>query len=161
MFTFDKVIPDERMRDDLKEVFLGASVLIMSWALVTAIHELFHAITAMALGYEIALIDIQFTFGSLTVQGLMSPVDTVIVAMAGTVGLTAIGVVFIYVLRSRILNMVGVIFLARAWIDSLPLYNFDGAYVAQNSGLILAWMVAIMMVIVSGGAVMHVIKDGN
>ncbi len=161
MSVFNEMIPDEKMRDELKEVFLGTSVLVISWILVTAVHECFHALTAMALGYEIALIDIQFTFGSLTVQGLMNPMDTVIVAIAGTVGLTAIGVVFIYVLRSRILNMVGVIFLARAWIDSLPLYNFDGAHVAQNSGLILAWMVAIMMVLISGGAIMHVIKGGN
>jgi len=103
----------------------------------------------MALGYDIGL-DIQFTFGAMTVQGVMSPVDMVVTALAGTVGLTAIGVELVYALRSRLLNMVGMIFLVRAWVDSLPLYNFDGVYVAQYSGLLLAWMVATALILVSG-----------
>lgn len=144
--------------DEIINMLVGGIVLVLSWILVSLVHEYFHSLTAMALGYEVSIKELAFNSGSMVVKGIMTDVDTSIVALSGFMGLTAFGLALIYLTDLQSVHMAGVIFLSRAWIDSMPLYDLDGALIAQSSTPYLAWILLLFEVLISGAAIMHVIK---
>ncbi|MCK5660272.1 MAG: hypothetical protein KAH86_02860, partial [Methanosarcinales archaeon] len=109
--------------DEIINMLVGGIVLVLSWILVSLVHEYFHSLTAMALGYDVSIKELAFNSGSIVVKGTMTSVDTSIVALSGFMGLTAFGLALIYLTDLQSIHMAGVIFLSRAWIDSMPLYD--------------------------------------
>ncbi|NOR47755.1 MAG: hypothetical protein GQ533_06890 [Methanosarcinaceae archaeon] len=154
------MIRDINIRNEIKHIITGSVVLVLSWTLVSLVHEFFHSLTAAMLGYQISFNEIALNSGSTIVTGEMLPSHTALVAISGFIGLTTFGLALIYLSEHQSLHMAGVIFLSRAWIDSLPLYEMDGALLAQSSTPILAWTLLLLEITVSGSAIMHVIK-GN
>lgn len=152
------IIRDIDIRNEIHHTLIGSIVLTLSWILVSLVHEFFHSLTAVLLGYQVSIKEIALNSGSIIVTGEMLPSHTALVAISGFMGLTTFGLALIYFSEHQSLHMAGVIFLSRAWIDSLPLYEMDGALLAQSSTPILAWTLLLFEIAVSGGAIMHVIK---
>lgn len=152
---------------DIDDAIVGAICLIFGWASATLGHEWFHSAIAITLGYTVSLGEITLTTGSMFVHGEMTSIDTLFVAAAGSVGLVLVGLILIYSCNSKMMHMIGVVFLCRAWIDALPLCDLDGAIVAQSAcnvlgiaGYLLAWTFVISEILISGGAIAHTIKSG-
>lgn len=144
--------------DEIINMLVGGIVLVLSWILVSLVHEYFHSLTAIVLGYDVSIKDLAFNSGSMVVKGTMTDIDTSIVALSGFMGLTAFGLALIYLTDLQSIHMAGIIFLSRAWIDSMPLYDLDGALLAQSSTPYLAWILLLFEVLISGAAIMHVTK---
>ena len=43
--------------------------------------------------------------------------------------------------------------------DVLPLSTYDGALIAQGTGWMLAWMIAIAEILICGGTIWHAINN--
>ncbi|MEA1945302.1 MAG: hypothetical protein U9N07_08260 [Euryarchaeota archaeon] len=158
----------ENMWNNMGEVICGAVCLIFGWGSATLGHEWFHSVVALTLGYTVSLGDISLATGSMFVHGTMTSIETMLVAIAGSLGLVIAGIILIYSYENKMLHMIGVVFLCRAWIDALPLCDMDGAVFAQsaysaigNAGFFVAWMFVIIEILISGGAIAHVIKSGS
>ncbi len=136
----------------------SAGFLAFSWVLVTILHEFFHAASAMLMGYKISAGGIGIDFGSITVYGEMRPLATLIVAVSATLGLTMIAVFLIFSHDKKELHLIGVIFAARAWVDSLPVDSMDGMHTAGITGAFVAWLFAMVLLFVCGALVARVIK---
>jgi hypothetical protein len=65
----------------------------------------------------------------------------------------------VYVSENKILHMVGVVFLCRAWIDALPICDLDGALIAGSAGYLLACGLVAAEVLACGAGLSHVIGD--
>lgn len=152
------MIRDINIRNEINHIITGSVVLVLSWTLVSLVHEFFHSLTAAMLGYQISFNEIALNSGSMIVKGEMIPTHMALVAISGFIGLTTFGLALIYLSEYQTLHMAGVIFLSRAWIDSLPLYDMDGALFAQSTAPIFAWLLLLLEIAVSGSAIMHVIK---
>jgi len=153
--------------DDIDDAIVGAICLVLGWASATLGHEWFHSMIAITLGYTVSLGEVTLTTGSMFVHGEMTSIDTMFVAAAGSIGLVLIGLMLIYSCNSKMMHMIGVVFLCRAWIDALPLCDLDGAIVSQSAcnvlgigGYFLAWIFVISEILISGGAIAHTIKSG-
>ena len=156
----------EHIWDCADEILCGAICLVLGWGLGTLSHEWFHSAIALSLGYTVSLGGMTLSTGSTFVHGEMTSADTMLVAIAGSLGLVILGTILIYSRSNKMLHMVGVVFLCRAWIDALPLCDMDGAIFAHSAcgiigeaGYLLAWTFVIFEVLISGGAIAHVIKS--
>ncbi|KAF5411368.1 MAG: hypothetical protein U9N46_12210 [Euryarchaeota archaeon] len=152
--------------DNMDDLIGGAICLVFGWSSGTLGHEWFHSIVATTLGYAVTFGEITLTTGSVFVQGDMSSIETMLVASAGSLGLIIAGVMLIYSSHNKMLRMIGVVFLCRAWIDALPLCDLDGAILEHSAcsamgdaGYVIAWTFVIFEILVSGGAIAHVIKS--
>ena len=144
----------------LIDAFTGGLILSVAWAFSTLFHEYFHAVAAMiAVGNRATSIEISLIEGSMVAYEAMSDIEAAIVAMMGTAGLIALGAIFIYRSTDRVMHMVGIVFLSRAWVDSLPLMNLDGGIVAAHAGLAFAWVIVAVEVIISGHAIYIMTRD--
>ena len=158
----------ENVREEVVEVLCGAVCLICGWGSATLSHECFHLVVARSLGLTATLGKVTLTTGSVFVPGDMTSVETMLVSVAGSLGLIIVGLLLIYSSGNKMLHMIGVVFLCRAWIDALPLCNLDGGVFVQSAysaigtaGLIAAWVFVILEILVSGGAIAQVIKGGS
>lgn len=158
----------EDIWNDLDEIICGAVCLVFGWASATFGHECFHSVIALSLGYTVSLGEMTLTTGSMFVHGDMTSIETMIVAIGGSLGLIVIGMILIYSYESKMLRMIGVVFLCRAWIDALPLCDLDGEIFAQSAygaigdaGYLFAWTFVIFEILVSGGAIAHTIRSGS
>jgi len=156
-----------KLWSNIDDAIVGAICLVFGWGSATLGHEWFHSAIAITLGYTVSLGDITLTTGSMFVHGEMTSIDTLFIAAAGSVGLILVGLALIYSCNSRMLHMIGVVFLCRAWIDALPLCDLDGAIFAQSAcnvlgtaGYLLAWAFVLSEILVSGGAIAHTLKSG-
>lgn len=68
-------------------MLIGGIILVLSWTLVSLVHEYFHSLTAIALGYDVSIKELAFNSGSMVVKGTMTSVDTAIVSLSGFMGL--------------------------------------------------------------------------
>ena len=158
----------ENVWKDMDEVLCGAVCLIFGWGSATLGHECFHLAVARSLGLTATLGEVTLTTGSVFVQGAMTSVETMLVAVAGSLGLIIVGLLLIHSFENKMIHMIGVVFLCRAWIDALPLFDLDGGIFVQSAcsalgtaGLLAAWIFVILEILVSGGAIAHVIKSGS
>nr|QNO48556.1 hypothetical protein JAJEHNPH_00015 [Methanosarcinales archaeon ANME-2c ERB4]QNO48937.1 hypothetical protein OEPDFBKK_00013 [Methanosarcinales archaeon ANME-2c ERB4] len=161
-------VKTENIWEDLDEVLCGAVCLIFGWGSATFGHECCHLLVARSLGLTATLGELTLTTGSVFVQGDMTSVETMLVAVAGSLGLIIIGLLLIHSFENKMIHMIGVVFLCRAWIDALPLFDLDGGIFMQSAcssigpaGLLVAWIFVILEVLVSGGAIAHAIKSGS
>lgn len=157
----------EKLWGNIDDAIIGAICLVFGWGSATLGHEWFHSAIAITLGYTVSLGDITLTTGSMFVHGEMTSIDTLFIAAAGSVGLILVGLSLIYSCNSRMMHMIGIVFLCRAWIDALPLCDLDGAIFAQSAcnvlgtaGYLLAWAFVLSEILVSGGAIAHTLKSG-
>ena len=137
---------------NLDDALCGAICLIWGWGCGTLLHELFHLMMARSLGLTAAPGRCTLTTGSIFVHSPMTGVETALVAVAGSIGLIIIGLILLKH-SSRYLNMIGVVFLCRAWVDALPVFDLDGGILAGSAGMAIAWGVLIVEVIICGGAI--------
>jgi hypothetical protein len=137
----------------------GALCLIVGWGAATVLHEFFHAGMAYAFGLPVSLGEITLTTGSVFVHGDMTPFETVFVAAVGSVGLVVVGLMLVYMSENKILCMIGVVFLCRAWIDALPICDLDGALIAGSAGYLIACGLVAAEVLACGAGLSHVIED--
>jgi hypothetical protein len=161
-------VKTENVWEDLDEVLCGAVCLIFGWGSATLSHECFHLLVARSLGLTATLGEVTLTTGSVFVQGDMTSVETMLVAVAGSLGLVIAGLLLIHSFENKMIHMIGAVFLCRAWIDALPLCDLDGGIFVQSAcsalgtaGLLAAWIFVILEILVSGGAIAHVIKSGS
>ena len=161
-------VKTENVWKDLDEVLCGAVCLIFGWGSATLSHECFHLVVARSLGLTATLGTVTLTTGSVFVQGDMTSVETMLVAVAGSLGLIIVGLLLIHSFENKMIHMIGAVFLCRAWIDALPLCDLDGGIFVQSAcsaigtaGLLAAWIFVILEILVSGGAIAHVIKSGS
>jgi hypothetical protein len=70
----------------MDEVLCGAVCLIFGWGSATLGHECFHLAVARSLGLTATLGEVTLTTGSVFVQGAMTSVETMLVAVAGSLG---------------------------------------------------------------------------
>jgi hypothetical protein len=139
----------------------GALCLIFGWSVATVLHEGFHVGMAHVFGIPVSLGEITLTTGSVFVHGDMTPFETAVVAAVGSVGLVVVGLMLVYVSENKILRMIGVVFLCRAWIDALPICDLDGALVAGSAGYLVACGLVVAEVLACGAGLSHVICEGN
>lgn len=137
---------------NIDDTICGALCLLIGWGCGTMIHELCHLMTARSLGIAATPGRCTIATGSIFVHGDMTQIETALVVVAGSLGLIIIGLMLLKH-RSRHLNMIGVVFLCRAWIDALPLFDMDGAIMAEGTGMLIAWVIVIAEVLVCGGAI--------
>lgn len=137
----------------------GAICLLVGWGAATLLHECFHLATARSLGFPASLGKLTLTTGSVFVPGEMTNIETALVAVAGSIGLIAIGVLLVRLSNNPAARMVGIIFLCRAWIDALPLCDLDGAIMAEGAGWLIAWMVVIAEILICGGMIWYTLNN--
>lgn len=130
----------------------GAICLTLGWGCGTLLHELCHLMTARSLGLVATPGRCTIATGSIFVHGDMTSIETALVAVAGSAGLILIGLLLIKH-RSKYLNMIGLVFLCRAWIDALPLMDLDGALIAGSAGAVIAWGILAAEMLICGGAI--------
>ena len=135
----------------------GAICLILGWGTATILHECGHLAVAGTLGLPASLGTLTLTTGSVFVAGEMTATETALVAVAGSITLIAIGLILTGS-RSRYIQMVGVMFLSRAWIDTLPLFDLDGAIMAEGTGYVIAWAFVLVAVLVCGGRILETMQ---
>jgi len=143
------------LKKQLDTTICGAICLLLGWGVATLIHECCHLAAAHSLGLEASLGELTLTTGSVFVYGDMTPHETTLVAIVGSLGLIVIGVALIRMSTHPAAHMIGVVFLCRAWIDALPLCTYDGALIAQGTGWMLAWMIAIAEILICGGTIWY------
>jgi hypothetical protein len=130
----------------------GTICLMLGWGCGTLLHELCHLMTARSLGLIATPGRCTLATGSIVVHSNMTNIETALVAVAGSVGLILAGLILLKH-SSRYLNMIGVVFLCRAWTDALPLRDLDGAMIAGSAGTVIAWGIVIAEILICGGAI--------
>lgn len=139
---------------------LGAVCLLVGWGAATLLHECCHLAAARSLGLPASLESCTFTTGSIFVHGDMTTIEIALVAVAGSFGLIIIG--WLLTCASSIyVRMIGIMFLSRAWIDTLPLFDLDGAIMAEGTGMVIAWAVVVAAVLVCGGRILEVLQESH
>lgn len=137
---------------------LGAICLLIGWGAATLLHEGCHLAVARSLGLTATLGACTFTTGSVFIHGDMTNIETALVAIAGSAGLILIGWILTRA-SSVYVKMMGIMFLSRAWIDTLPLFDLDGAIMAEGTGMVIAWAVVVVAVLVCGGRILDVLQS--
>lgn len=146
-----------KLKNRIETVMLGGICLTIGWSFSTLLHECFHLVSAYSLGLDASLDAITLTTGSVLISGEMTSSETAIVAVAGSIGLIAIGVLLTRI-KHPAARMIGIVFLCRAWIDALPLFDLDGAIMAEGSGWLIAWMVVIAEILICGGMIWYTLN---
>lgn len=142
---------------NIDDTICGALCLLIGWGSGTLLHELCHLMTARSLGLTATPGRCTLTTGSIIVHGDMSNIEIALVAVAGSAGLILIGLLLIKH-SSKYLNMIGLVFLCRAWIDALPLLDLDGAMIAGSAGAVIAWGILAAEMLICGGAIFKVLN---
>lgn len=137
---------------------MGAICLLVGFGGATLLHECCHIAVAASMGFPASLGPLTLSTGSVYIPGYIPPEQTAIIAVAGSLGLLLIGVPLALLTHSPYTRMIGVVVLCRAWIDALPLVSFDGALMAQGTGLVFAWGLAIVEILLCGGVILYVIR---
>jgi hypothetical protein len=137
----------------------GAICLLVGWGAATLLHECCHLAAARSLGLPASLGKITLTTGSVFVHGDMTNIETALVAVAGSIGLITAGVLLVRLSSNPAARMVGVIFLSRAWIDALPLFDLDGAIMEESTGWLIAWTVVIAEILICGGMIWYAVNN--
>lgn len=140
---------------------LGAMCLIFGWGSATILHECFHMIVAMSLGLDVSMGELTITTGSMFVIGDMTPAQTVLVAIAGSLGLTIVGVLLVKLSNDSVVRMIGIVFLCRSWVDCVPIAGLDGAHIAESVGYVVAYSIVIIEVLVCGGVIFEMVSDAK
>ena len=142
------------MIDSIIKMFMGVFALIGGVLMMSPIHEFSHMVVAKLGGHDVVMDGIGINSGSITVIGNLSSFDSSIIAMGGTLGVVAVGLALIYLTDSHTLRISGVVLLCRAWVDTIPWSDVDGSILAQISSMSTAWLFSIIVLLVSGVAVM-------
>ena len=142
---------------NVDDTICGALCLVIGWGCGTLLHELCRLMTARSLGLAATPGRCTIATSHIVVHGDMTQIETALVAMAGSAGLILIGLLMIKH-RSKYMNMIGLVFLCRAWIGALPLVGFDGAMIAGSVGYVIAWGLLITEMLICGGAIFKVLN---
>jgi len=137
---------------------LGAITLLTGWGIGTLLHECSHLAGAYALGVPATLGTCTLSTGSVILYGGMTDAQTTIIALAGSIGLVIAGVALLRLSRNPALRMIGIVFLARAWVDVLPLTGYDGGLIAGSAGYVIAMIILIAEVLICGGVILDTIN---
>jgi hypothetical protein len=148
-----------RIWKQIDSTLLGAICLLVGWGAATLLHECCHLAAARSLGLPASLEKLTLTTGSVIVPGDLTNTETALVAVAGSIGLIIIGVLLVRIPGRPVARMVGVMFLCRAWIDALPLFDLDGAIMAEGTGWLIAWIVVIAEILICGGMIWHTLNN--
>jgi len=135
----------------------GTICLIFGWGASTILHEYGHIAVASTLGLPASLEKITLTTGSVFVTGEMTATETALVAMAGSLVLIIIGLLLTRA-SSIYIRMIGIVFLCRAWIDALPLFDLDGAIMAEGTGMMFSWVFVVAELMVCGGRILEALQ---
>lgn len=142
---------------NIDDTICGAICLLIGWGCGTLLHELCHLMTARSLGLVATPGRCTIATGHIVVHGDMTSIETALVAVAGSAGLILIGLLLIKH-SSRYLNMIGLVFLCRAFIDAIPLIGLDGAFIAGSAGAVIAWGILAAEILICGGAIFKVMS---
>jgi len=136
----------------------GSICLLIGWGAATFLHECGHLAAAHSFGLAASFGKLTLTTGSVLISDEMNSTETAIVAVAGSLSLILIGVMLIR-LKHPAANMIGIVFLSRAWIDALPLCSHDGAMMAGEVGFTISWVVVIAEILVCGGMIWYALNN--
>lgn len=138
----------------------GALCLIIGWGTATLLHELCHLMAARSLGLAASPGRCTFSTGSIFIHTPMTPTETTLVAIAGSIGLVIAGIMLTRN-HHMYIRMIGIIFLARAWVDTLPIYRMDGGMVAGSAGYLIAVLIVIAEILLCGGVILDTMQRGT
>lgn len=144
----------------VNDAIIGALCLAIGWGTSTLLHELCHLMTARSLGIAATPGRCTLSTGSVIIYAPMTPLETAIVAIAGSLGLVLAGILLtghhhMYV------RMIGIVFLARAWIDVLPICGWDGGRIAGSVGYGTAVAIVIIEILICGGMIINTMQRGT
>ena len=57
------------------------------------------------------------------------------------------------------MRMIGIVFLCRAWVDMIPIYDFDGGILAGSAGHVIVMMIVIFELLVCEGVILDAIPE--
>jgi len=137
----------------------GALCLLLGWGTSTLVHELFHLMAARSLGLEATIERCTLSTGLTIINSPMTPTETTIVAIAGSIGVIAAGILLTKN-HNRYIRMIGIIFLCRAWIDALPICGRDGSMIAGSAGYMIAVSIVAVEVLICGGTIYGILQKG-
>ena len=143
----------------IETTLLGAISLLLGWGVGTVFHECCHLAAAYSLSIPASLGTCSLSTGSVILYGDMTSTQTAVIALAGSLGLVIAGVALVRFSRVPVVRMFGVIFLCRAWVDVLPLSGYDGGLIAGSVGYVVAVMIVIAEVLVSGGIILDMVMN--
>lgn len=138
----------------------SALCLTIGWGTATLLHELCHLMAARTLGLAATPGRCTFSTGSIFIHAQMTPLETTIVAIAGSLGLVLAGIMLTRN-HNRYVQMIGVIFLCRAWLDVLPITGLDGGLIAGSAGYLIAVLIVIIEVLLCGGVILNTMQRGT
>ena len=143
---------------EIEKYILGGAILALAWGSSTFLHELFHIIVARSLGIHAEFGNLTVSTGSIITYGEMTPLETSVIAMAGSFGLIIMGSILVRRKNNLFAKMAGVIFLCRAWIDALPICGMDGELILSNAGYVNAYVIVIAEVLICGGLILDSLR---
>ena len=136
----------------------GAVCLLLGWGLGTLLHECGHFAVARSLGLPASFGTLTLTTGSIFVHAPLTDIQTTLIAVAGSLALIIAGVAMVRLSGNPALRMIGVVFLCRAFIDTIPLNGFDGMFIAESVGYLAAYTIVIIEVLISGGVIYDMVQ---
>jgi len=143
----------------ISHALAGAICLLLGWGVGTLFHECCHLAAAYSLGIPATLGACSLSKGVVIIEGSMSPAQTAVIALAGSLGLVIAGVLMVRLSRVPAVRMIGVVFLCRAWVDVLPVAGYDGGLIAGSAGYAVAMMIVIAEIVVCGGVIMDTMQQ--
>ena len=138
----------------------GALCLLVGWGASTILHEMCHLAAAEALGIPASLGDITLATGYVTLYHPITDIQMTIIALAGSLGLVIAGVLLVRLSGNPAVRMIGIVFLCRAWTDTLPITGLDGGLIAGSSGYVIAILIVIAEVLICGSVILDTIQKG-
>ena len=146
------------MMTKFNTALMGAVLLLIGWGVGTLLHECCHLIGAYACGIPATLGTCTLSTGYVICEGSMTSAQTAIIALAGSLGLVIAGVLMVWLSGIPEVRMIGIIFLARAWIDVLPLAGYDGGLIVGSAGYVIAGVIVIAEVLVCGSVILDAVS---
>lgn len=143
----------------IETALLGAITLLMGWGVGTLFHEGCHLAGACACGVPAEIESLTISSGLVILYGDLTATQTIIIALAGSLGLVIAGVLLVWLSAAPVVRMIGVVFLCRAWVDVLPITGYDGGLIAGSAGYLIAVLILIVEVLVCGGVILNIINS--
>ncbi len=139
-----------------EKAIIGALCLIVGWGVGTLLHECCHLAGAYAFGVPATLEPCTLSTGSVILYGDLTATQTTVIALAGSLGLVIAGVLMVRLSSHPAVRMIGVVFLARAWIDALPICGMDGGMIAGSAGYGMAVLIVLAEILICGNEIMRI-----
>lgn len=141
----------------IETAIVGALCLIIGWGVGTFLHECCHLAGAYAYGVPATLELCILSTGFVLLYGDLTATQTTVITLAGSLGLVIVGVLMVRLSGVPAVRMIGVVFLCRAWIDTLPICGYDGGVIAGSAGYGLAMLIVLAEILICGNEIIRII----